>query len=78
VIAVFWWKNPKRSKFGRWLDQEGITQVEFAERSKVSSNTIWRICNKKDYIPSPAVLKKLMDAVKKMDKNKQIQDFFDL
>jgi predicted transcriptional regulator len=77
-MVMFWWKNPKRSKFGRWLDQEGIAQVDFAERSKVSRNTIWRICNNRDYIPSPVVMKKIMSTVRRMDKNKSIQDFFDI
>ena len=31
-----WWKNPRRSKFGRWLERNGISQSDFAEESKVS------------------------------------------
>ncbi|MGW9019440.1 helix-turn-helix domain-containing protein [Priestia megaterium] len=70
------WNNPKRSKFGKWLDREGIEQTEFAERAKVSRNTVWRLCNKKDYIPTPKILRKIIDTVKKIDKNKDINDFF--
>mgnify|MGYP003776448897 CR=1 FL=1 len=77
-VYMLWWRNPKRSKFGKWLDQEGIAQVDFAERSKVSRNTIWRLCNDKEYIPTPPILKRIMNTVRKMDKNKQIQDFFDI
>lgn len=72
---MFWWKTPKRSKFGRWLDQEGIAQVDFAERSKVSRNTIWRICNNRDYIPSPVVMKKVMSTVRRMDKKSKFKIF---
>jgi len=34
------------------------------------------LCNKKDYIPTPKILKKIIDTVKKIDKNKDINDFF--
>jgi transcriptional regulator with XRE-family HTH domain len=76
VRDVFWWRNPNRSKFGRWLDREGITQSEFSERSGVSRNTIWRVCNTKGYIPTPRVMKKIMATVQKVDKTKDIDDFF--
>ncbi|WP_394542734.1 helix-turn-helix domain-containing protein [Priestia aryabhattai] len=75
---LLWWKNPKRSKFGKFLDQNGIAQTDFAEKANVSRSTIWRLCNRKDYIPTPVSLKKIMDTVRKIDKNKQVQDFFDL
>ncbi|WP_182007276.1 helix-turn-helix domain-containing protein [Priestia aryabhattai] len=75
---MLWWKNPKRSKFGKWLDQEGIAQTDFAEKSKVSRSTIWRLCNNKGYIPTPVSLKKIMTTVQKVDKTKDIRDFFDL
>jgi len=75
---MLWWKNPKRSKFGKWLDREGVQQTDFAEDSKVSRTTIWKICNDKGYIPSPVIVKKVMNAVKKIDKNKRAEDFFDI
>ncbi|MBU3568668.1 helix-turn-helix transcriptional regulator [Priestia aryabhattai] len=74
---LLWWKNPQRSKFGKFLDQNGIAQTDFAERANVSRSTIWRLCNRKDYIPTPVPLKKIMDTVRKIDENKQVQDFFD-
>ncbi|MET1123061.1 helix-turn-helix transcriptional regulator [Priestia megaterium] len=73
-----WWKNPKRSKFGKWLDSKGVTQIDFADESSVSRRTIWRVCNEKDYIPSTSVLKKIMKTVRTIDKNKKTNDFFDL
>jgi len=75
---MFWWKNPSRSKFGKWLDREGITQVDFAEKCKVSSRTIWKLCNDKEYIPSPVILKKVMNYVRRLDGSKRADDFFDI
>jgi len=78
VFIMFWWKNPKRSKFGKWLDKNGIQQTDFAIKSSVSRRTIWTICNDKNYIPSAAILKKVMDTVKGIDSSKQSKDFFDI
>lgn len=71
-------KNIKRSKFGKWLDTKGVTQVDFADTSKVSRKTIWKLYNEKDYIPSSSILKKIMKTVRTIDKNKKTDDFFDI
>jgi DNA-binding XRE family transcriptional regulator len=78
VFIMFWWKNAKRSKFGKWLDKNGIQQTDFAMKSNVSRRTIWTICNDKNYIPSATIVKKVMDAVKMVDSSKQPKDFFDI
>ena len=77
VIMVWGWKKP-RSKFGRWLDSNGIGQIEFAEKAKVSRNTISTLCNNKNYIPSPKVMKKVLDVIRKIDGSARIDDFFDI
>ncbi|MQR84339.1 transcriptional regulator [Bacillus megaterium] len=73
-----WWKNPKRSKFGSWLDRQGVTQVDFAKHSKISSATMWRLCTDKEYIPSAVVMRKIMSVAKTIDKNMKTDDFFNV
>lgn len=73
-----WWKNPKRSKFGRWLEKKGISQSDFAEESKVSRTTISKLCNNNEYIPSASTLKRIMRTARTIDKNKKANDFFDI
>ena len=75
---MVWWKNPKRSKFGKWLDRQGITQVDFANHCKISMATMWRLCTNKEYVPGSVVLKKVMKAVKTIDGSKRPDDFFDI
>jgi len=75
---MFLWRKPKKSKFGRFLDDEGITQVDFAEKSNISRKTVWKLCNEKNYIPSSSVLKKIMITAKKIDNSKNATDFFDI
>lgn len=52
--------------------------MDFADRSGVSRNTVWRLCNVKGYIPTPVVLRKVMRAVIKIDHRKDFHDFFDI
>ena len=71
-------EKSQKVEFGKWLDKEGIKQTDFAMKSSVSRRTIWTICNDKNYIPSAAILKKVMDTVKGIDSSKQSKDFFDI
>jgi transcriptional regulator with XRE-family HTH domain len=73
-----WGWNKPRSKFGKWLDSHGIEQEECVRGSKVSRNTISKLCNEKKYIPSPKIVKKIMDYVRKVDPSKKMDDFFDV
>ena len=74
---VWGWKK-QRSKFGRWLDIQGVEQEEFVKKSKVSRNTISKLCNDREYIPSPKVMKKVLDVIRKTDPGAKPQDFFDI
>lgn len=76
--SMVWGFKKPRSKFGRWLNRQGIEQEEFSKDSKVSRNTISKLCNDKEYIPSPKVIKKIINAVRKVDSNKTMDDFFDI
>ncbi|MGV7002527.1 helix-turn-helix domain-containing protein [Priestia megaterium] len=75
---MVWWKNPKRSKFGRWLDKIGIQQKDFADKSKVSRATISKLCNDSYYSPGASVLKKVMKTIRTIDGSKRPDDFFDI
>ncbi|MED4534145.1 helix-turn-helix transcriptional regulator [Metabacillus fastidiosus] len=75
---MVWGFRKPRSKFGRWLDRQGMEQEEFSKSSKVSRNTVSKLCNDKNYIPSPKVMKKIMNTVRKFDKSKTMNDFFEI
>jgi transcriptional regulator with XRE-family HTH domain len=68
----------KRSKVGKLIDRHGYTQEELREFSGVSRNTISKVCNDPDYVPSPGVLKKLMNAIRALDPGAKADDYFDL
>ncbi|AVD54479.1 hypothetical protein BEH_25235 (plasmid) [Priestia filamentosa] len=67
----------KRTKLKNWLTKEGRTQAWLARNSNVSRNAINEICaGKRD--PSISTVKKIMSAIKKVQKNAKVEDFFDV
>lgn len=68
----------KRSKLGKWIDKQGYNQEDLVKEAKVSRNTISKACSDSDYIPSPGVMKKILKAIRKIDPNKKMNDFWDM
>ncbi|MCM3160974.1 helix-turn-helix transcriptional regulator [Metabacillus litoralis] len=66
----------KRSKFGKWLDQKGITQSEVAKKAKVSNDTISRLCNESDYTPKISTVSKIKKALDKLGADTPPDDYF--
>jgi transcriptional regulator with XRE-family HTH domain len=58
-----------RSKFGKWLDREGISQVELEEKAKLSRGTVSRLCNDEEYEPKHETVAKVRKALAKLGKN---------
>ncbi|MCM3456557.1 helix-turn-helix transcriptional regulator [Heyndrickxia oleronia] len=75
---MFWGVGKKRSKVGKLIDRTGYTQEDLAKVSKVSRNTVSKICSDPDYLPSGVVIKKIMKAIKQIDPNAKTEDYFDL
>ncbi|WP_407936256.1 helix-turn-helix domain-containing protein [Litchfieldia alkalitelluris] len=74
VIDVFG-LGKKRSKFGKWLDREGLTQSEVAKKAKISNQTISRYCSGEDE-PKISTWVKIHRALKSMGYDKDYTDFF--
>lgn len=72
------WERKKRSRLGKFLDREGFSQEELVKVSKVSRNTISRICSDPEYAPTGSTIKKIMKALKELDPNAKVDDFFDM
>ncbi|MCM3487912.1 helix-turn-helix transcriptional regulator [Alkalihalophilus marmarensis] len=73
-----WGLGKPRSKLGKWLDKNGLEQQDLARESRVSENTISKACNDKEYIPGNQTMKKILKAVRKIDSNKKMSDFWDM
>lgn len=70
--------NNKRTKLRKFLDEHGFTQEDLVHSSKVSRNTVSKACTDKEYIPSSGVMKKLLNAVRKVDPGAKASDFWDM
>jgi transcriptional regulator with XRE-family HTH domain len=73
-----WGIGKPRSKLGKWMDRRGLDQQDLAKAARVSKNTISKACNEKEYIPRQDVIKKLLTAIRKVDSNAKMSDFWDM
>lgn len=73
-----WGLGKSRSKLGKWLDKQGLEQQDLVSEASVNKNTVSKVCNDGDYIPSQAVVKKILKAVRKIDPNAKMSDFWDV
>lgn len=73
-----WGVGKTRSKLGKWLDSRGLSQQELGKEAKVSKNTLSRVSNDPEYIPRRDVMKKILDAIRKIDPEAKMSDFWDM
>jgi len=69
----------KRSKVGKLLDKYGYSQEERSEGSGVSRNTVSKLCNDPEYVPSARIMKRIIKFIRReIDPNATVDDFFDI
>lgn len=66
----------KRSKFGKWIDREGITQEDIRRRTNLGNGTMTSLCNDADYVPKHSTWAKVERALKAMGHEVERDDFF--
>lgn len=59
----------KRTKFGKWIDREGVTQIEIEKYSGLSRRTISRLCNDSQYRPKFETVTKIRKALRKLGRD---------
>lgn len=65
-----------RSKFGKWMQRNRISQEELSRESGVSSATISRLMRDDERGPSWRVQKRLIDAMRQYDSEISSSDFW--
>ncbi|MBN6890048.1 helix-turn-helix domain-containing protein [Cytobacillus horneckiae] len=68
----------KRSKFGRYLDRNGIIQEELSKISGVNRNTISRVASSDEQQPRLKNAAKIIKALKKSGYDVDYDDFWDM
>jgi transcriptional regulator with XRE-family HTH domain len=72
------WLNlgKKRTRFGSFLDKNGIEQQEIEKKSKINKNTLSKMCNDEDYIPRKSTAKRTLNALKNIGYEQDEDDFW--
>lgn len=65
-----------RSRFGKWIDKQGISQEELARDSGVNKSTISRLCSGDAFQPSMKNAAKIIKALRNKGKKIEYDDFW--
>jgi putative transcriptional regulator len=68
----------KRSKLGKFLDQHGISQTEFAKESNVSRASITRLCSDDENKPNMTTASKIIKTLRKLGTTVDYDDFWNI
>lgn len=73
-----WGIGKKRTKLGSFIDRLGYSQQVLEKEAKINKNTVTKLCNDEDYIPSQTVMKKVLLAIRKIKPEAKMNDFWDM
>ncbi|MGE6895722.1 helix-turn-helix domain-containing protein [Priestia flexa] len=73
-----WGLGKPQSKVGKFIAKNGYSIKDLSEASKVNRNTTSKICSDSTYSPTANTIKKIMKALRQIDPNVKVDDFFDL
>ncbi|WP_019244552.1 MULTISPECIES: helix-turn-helix domain-containing protein [Bacillus] len=68
----------KRSKFGKFLDNNSISQQDLSRESGVSKSTISRLCQPEDFEPNMNTAKKVINTLRKLGHKVDYDDFWSM
>lgn len=67
-----------RSKFGKWLDNQKISQEDLSKESGVNKSTISRLCAGDAFQPSMKSASKIIKALRRKGKEIDYDDFWSM
>ncbi|RPJ98789.1 helix-turn-helix domain-containing protein [Priestia endophytica] len=67
----------KKTKLNKWLMKEGRSQAWLAKNSNISRTAMNQICTGKRE-PNMSTVKRIMSAIRKVNKDAKVDDFFDI
>jgi transcriptional regulator with XRE-family HTH domain len=73
-----WGLGKKRSKLGKFIDQNGYSQEDLMKAAKIGRSTVSRLCSDPEYSPTANTIKKIMKAIRTLDPTARADDFFDM
>lgn len=78
AIALPWFagQQRKRSKFGMWLDEKELSQLEMSRRSGVSQPTVNALATGDVHKPTRLTSRKLLKAIQEIDPDVEFGDLW--
>lgn len=68
----------KRSRLGAFLDNQEITQNDAAMRAGVNKETMSKLCNDDEYVPTFRTISKIMKTIREIKPEANVSDFFNI
>lgn len=65
-----------RTKFGKWIDREGITQTEVVKASGIGKNLVSKMASDKEYAPKYSTFEKVRRGLDKIGYDVDYDDFW--
>ncbi len=75
---MMWIFKAPRTRFGKWLDQIGISQTDLSRSSGVPITTISSLARGEAKKPTRLTGRKLMKAIREIDPEAKERDFWDV
>jgi putative transcriptional regulator len=72
------WFGKNKPRLAKYIAQHGLSQKDLQEGTGVSRATISRLCTDSDHQPTLQTAKKIINFLKKFDRNINYDDFFDM
>jgi transcriptional regulator with XRE-family HTH domain len=69
--------NKPRTKFGHWIDFNGLSQREIEKMTRISRNTLSRICNNPHLNPQYNTKYWIISTLRKRGYDVWLSDFWD-
>lgn len=66
----------QRSRLGKFLDERGIKQQWLVQQTKLNKKTISHLATKDDPLPSGSTMRKIVEALRKVDPRVKQDDFW--
>jgi len=73
---MFFGLGKKRTKFGKWIDDEGIKQIEVEQASGLGRATVSNMCNDKQYAPKYSTFEKVRRGLDELGYDVEYDDFW--
>ncbi|QOY37026.1 transcriptional regulator [Anaerobacillus isosaccharinicus] len=67
-----------RTKLGKWMDQRGIKGSWLSEKTNLNKCTISDLTSKGEHAPNQSTMKKILKALRQIDPNVKVDDFWDM